>query len=178
MSVGLGIGARGSKLRLNAELRGRSPPASQPPAAHACRPHPSPLASPSASRPAQVTACRVARDRDSGRSRGFCHIEVATAEEADRIIAAGASMDGRPLRLDRAGSRGGDRRGPPGQSGGRSSFFDRDRDAAPPRSRFEDRGPRSGMMFGEVFGIAVWGRVVLFEAAQHVLSRHYYFLGV
>jgi RNA recognition motif-containing protein len=60
----------------------------------------------------QVESAAVVTDRDTGQSRGFGFVEMSTAEEADRAIAAfnGKDLDGRQLRVERAtasGSRGG-----------------------------------------------------------------------
>ncbi len=70
-----------------------------------------------------VESATVVTDRDSGRSRGFGFVEMATAEEAEQAITQlnGRELDGRRLSVDRAkapastprggGSRGGYGRG-------------------------------------------------------------------
>lgn len=68
-----------------------------------------------------VVDVRVITDRDSGQSKGFAFVEMATEEAARRAIAElnGVMLDNRALRLDEASERpGGGRSGPSG--GGRS----------------------------------------------------------
>ncbi len=61
----------------------------------------------------QVESAAVVTDRDTGRSRGFGFVEMATAEEAERAITQfnGKDLDGRQLRVEKAspssGARGG-----------------------------------------------------------------------
>jgi RNA recognition motif-containing protein len=52
----------------------------------------------------QVESAAVVTDRDTGRSRGFGFVEMATAEEADQAIAQfnGKDVDGRQLRVEKA----------------------------------------------------------------------------
>jgi RNA recognition motif-containing protein len=75
----------------------------------------------------RVTSAKVMMDRDSGRSKGFGFVEMATDEEAQAAIRAmnGASIDGRSLtvneakpREDRGGGGGGYGGGPGGGRGG------------------------------------------------------------
>lgn len=71
-----------------------------------------------------VESARVITDRETGRSKGFAFVEMATDEEARNVIEQfdGATCDGRPMRVSEAkpqtdrrsdgGSRGGfERRG-------------------------------------------------------------------
>ncbi|HEU4369615.1 MAG TPA: RNA-binding protein [Methylomirabilota bacterium] len=68
-----------------------------------------------------VESAAVVTDRDTGQSRGFGFVEMATAEEADRAIATfnGKELDGRQLRVEKATS-GGSRSA--GYGGSRSGF--------------------------------------------------------
>jgi RNA recognition motif-containing protein len=56
----------------------------------------------------QVESAAVVTDRDTGRSRGFGFVEMATTEEADQAIAQfnGKDLDGRQLRVEKASSGG------------------------------------------------------------------------
>jgi cold-inducible RNA-binding protein len=65
----------------------------------------------------QVESAAVVTDRETGRSRGFGFVEMATAEEADQAIAQfnGKDVDGRQLRVEKASAGG------PRNSGGGSS---------------------------------------------------------
>ena len=74
-----------------------------------------------------VTSAKVMMDRDSGRSKGFGFVEMATDEEAQAAIRAmnGVSLDGRAInvneakpREDRGGGGGGNRGGYGGGRGG------------------------------------------------------------
>jgi RNA recognition motif-containing protein len=73
----------------------------------------------------EVLETKIVNDRETGRSRGFGFVVMATAEAAQQAISRmnGAEVDGRPLRVDEAVDRprrsgafgsgpGGDRRGP------------------------------------------------------------------
>ena len=73
----------------------------------------------------QVESAAVVTDRDTGRSRGFGFVEMATAEEAERAIAQfnGKDLDGRQLRVEKAAAgsgRGSGEGRPRGGSGGPS----------------------------------------------------------
>ena len=52
----------------------------------------------------QVESAAVVTDRETGRSRGFGFVEMASAEEADQAIAQfnGKDLDGRQLRVEKA----------------------------------------------------------------------------
>lgn len=78
----------------------------------------------------QVTSVRILNDRETGRSRGFGFIEMATADDAQKAIDAlhGKDFMGRPLTVNEAreqaprtggGGFGGHR---DGASGGRGRF--------------------------------------------------------
>ena len=55
-----------------------------------------------------VQSAAVMTDRETGRSRGFGFVEMATEEEAARAIGAlnGSQLDGRMIRVDKATPRG------------------------------------------------------------------------
>ena len=73
-----------------------------------------------------VQGVRLMLDRDTGRSRGFAFVDMATAEEAQAAIQKwnGADLDGRALRVNLAedrregGGGGGGGRGGGGRGGG------------------------------------------------------------
>ena len=112
-----------------------------------------------------VESARVMTDRETGRSRGFAFVEMATEAEAERAIAglSGTTLDGRMIRIDKAmprgtgpvrpaGFRGAPGGGPPRTGGpprpgygqGRGGGYG-DRPAAPPME--EQRG-RAGQRRG------------------------------
>ena len=74
-----------------------------------------------------VRSAEVVMDRDSGRSKGFGFVEMATDEEAQKAIAAlnGAELGGRTLVVNEA--RPQEKRPFGGGGGGRSQGGDRDR---------------------------------------------------
>jgi cold-inducible RNA-binding protein len=55
----------------------------------------------------QVTSAQVIMDRDTGRSRGFGFVEMASSEEAQAAISTldGKDMDGRQLTVNLAKER-------------------------------------------------------------------------
>jgi RNA recognition motif-containing protein len=57
----------------------------------------------------QVESAAVVTDRETGRSRGFGFVEMATDEEADQAITQfnGKNLDGRQLRVEKASASGG-----------------------------------------------------------------------
>jgi RNA recognition motif-containing protein len=96
-----------------------------------------------------VASAVVMTDRQTGRSRGFGFVEMATPEEADRAIGGlnGSSLDGRMIRVDKATPRGtappgGPRRpmgAPPSRSPGVGAGFGAGQSQAPGRP--DARGP-------------------------------------
>jgi hypothetical protein len=73
----------------------------------------------------QVTEVKIMLDRDTGRSRGFAFVEMATDQDAQGAIQAmnGADLDGRPLKVNEAQPRqDGGGRGGFGGGGGRGGF--------------------------------------------------------
>jgi RNA recognition motif-containing protein len=69
-----------------------------------------------------VESASVVTDRDTGRSRGFGFVEMATSEEANEAVRRlnGTDLDGRQIKVEvaksgTAGGGGGDRR--PGRGG-------------------------------------------------------------
>jgi RNA recognition motif-containing protein len=55
-----------------------------------------------------VESAAVMTDRETGRSRGFGFVEMATTEEAERALGGlnGTNLDGRTIRVDKATPRG------------------------------------------------------------------------
>ena len=55
----------------------------------------------------EVTSAQVVEDRDTGRSRGFGFVEMASADEAQKAISAvdGSTVDGRQLKVNLAKER-------------------------------------------------------------------------
>jgi cold-inducible RNA-binding protein len=71
----------------------------------------------------KVSSAQVMMDRDTGRSRGFAFVEMASAADAQAAIKAmnGVELDGRALRVNEAEERkpgGGGGRGGGGGGGG------------------------------------------------------------
>jgi hypothetical protein len=112
-----------------------------------------------------VTSAAVMNDRETGRSRGFGFVEMATPEEADKAISGlnGTSLDGRTIRVDKATPRGSTPPRPAGGPGGSRAPY---QDRRPPMGggggggfgqRYADRGgspatpfdPRQGGGFGQ-----------------------------
>jgi len=120
----------------------------------------------------EVQSAAVMTDRETGRSRGFGFVEMATTEEAERAISSlnGHSLDGRMIRVDKATPRGAGGPRPP-RPGGPRPYGDRPAGAGfggprfggapgggPPRfgggpggggSRFGGGPPGGGGGFGE-----------------------------
>jgi RNA recognition motif-containing protein len=70
-----------------------------------------------------VETVTVVTDRDTGRSRGFGFVEMATPEEAESAISKlnGTSLDGRTIQVEKAKAPGTGGGGRPG-GGGRGGF--------------------------------------------------------
>jgi RNA recognition motif-containing protein len=68
----------------------------------------------------EVQSATVVTDRETGRSRGFGFVEMATNEEAEKAIARlnGQEVDGRRLQVEKAKESGGGARRPAGSGGG------------------------------------------------------------
>ena len=62
-----------------------------------------------------VESATIVTDRDTGRSRGFGFVEMATPEDADQAVNRlnGSSLDGRTIKVEKATGAG------PGGGGGR-----------------------------------------------------------
>jgi len=91
----------------------------------------------------EVSQVNVVKDRETGRSRGFAFVGMATDDAANAAIAAlnGKMVDGRQLKVAEANPRPERRSGPPpdrerGGSRGGDRGWGRDRD------RDRDRDPR------------------------------------
>jgi cold-inducible RNA-binding protein len=74
-----------------------------------------------------VESVTVATDRDTGRSRGFGFVEMATTEEANAAIAKlnGTDLDGRQIRVELSAPRGAKGGPPPRRGGGGGGGRDR-----------------------------------------------------
>ena len=72
----------------------------------------------------QVTKAQIVKDRDTGRSRGFGFVEMATEEDAQRAIDAmnNAPYQGRPLTVNIAKPREERPRGGSGGGGGGGGY--------------------------------------------------------
>lgn len=92
----------------------------------------------------EVLEAKVITDRETGRSRGFGFVTMATADLAQTATQEldGTMLDGRSIRVNEAQDRGGGggRRGGGGGGGGGGGYGGRDRN----RGGFEDRGDRGG----------------------------------
>src|SRR5207245_11476922 len=75
----------------------------------------------------EVMSAAVMTDRETGRSRGFRFLEMATTEEAEKAISSlnGTSLDGRMIRVDKATPRGAGGPRPPRPAGAPRPYGDR-----------------------------------------------------
>lgn len=93
-----------------------------------------------------VVKCHIAKDRETGKPRGFAFVEMSSAEETQAAISSldGHAINGRNMVVKLAEDRGGNKprsSGPP-----RDRNFNRDsrgpqRDSRPPRSENTDSRP-------------------------------------
>ena len=93
-----------------------------------------------------VQSAAVMTDRETGRSRGFGFVEMASEEEAERAISAlnGSSLDGRMIRVDKATPRGAG--GPPRPRPAGGGFAPRGPGGG---GGFAPRGPGGGGGYGQ-----------------------------
>ncbi len=100
----------------------------------------------------EVVEVKLMIDRESGQSRGFAFVTMATPEAAQNAIQKmnGADLDGRPLRVNEAEERR-ERSGAPGGGGG----FGR-RGGGGGGGGGHDRGDRGGRGGGERRGGNRW----------------------
>src|SRR5262245_2554589 len=118
-----------------------------------------------------VESASVVTDRDTGRSRGFGFVEMATPEEAEQAISRlnGTNLDGRTIQVEKAkapgtGGGGGDRRG--GGGGGRGGFGGGGgRGGSRGGGRWEGRSHTSG------FSVSCSTRAVVCRHADHSARR-------
>jgi RNA recognition motif-containing protein len=95
-----------------------------------------------------VQSAAVMMDRETGRSRGFGFVEMATTEEAERAMGAlnGSSLDGRIIRVDKATPRGSGPAPRPRPAGGPPGpRSDRPAGGGYPPPRYGDRPPAFGV---------------------------------
>lgn len=87
----------------------------------------------------EITRIQVMTDRDTGRSRGFAFVEMASDDEAAKAITAlnSKEVDGRALNVNEARPKP-ERSGPRGGGGGRGGSS-RDSYGGAPRQRREPR---------------------------------------
>ncbi len=97
----------------------------------------------------EVVEARLMTERETGRSRGFAFVEMATGEAATKAIEEmnGALLDGRPLRVNEAEARperGGGGGGFRGGGGGGGRGGDRGGGRGGDRGGRRDRGGGGG----------------------------------
>jgi len=98
----------------------------------------------------EVMSAAVMTDRETGRSRGFGFVEMATTEEAEKAISSlnGTSLDGRMIRVDKATPRGAGGPRPPRAAGGPRPYGDRPAGGGFGGPRFGGGGGGGGPRFG------------------------------
>jgi nucleolin len=70
-----------------------------------------------------VVDVRIAKDRDTGKSKGFCHVDFDASNAVEKAKGkAGEQLDGREIRVDASQPRQGGSGGGRGGSGGRGGF--------------------------------------------------------
>jgi len=94
----------------------------------------------------EISSVRIAYDKESGKSRGFGHVEFTSEEGVAKAIAlTGTEIAGRAIRVDYAGGRsGGGGGGGGGDRGGRGRGRGRGGDRGRGRGRGGDRGRGRG----------------------------------
>jgi nucleolin len=96
-----------------------------------------------------IESCRISMDRDTGRSKGFGHVDFADGDAVDKAVAlTGTDIAGRPIRVDYGGQNrgaGGSGRGGfgGGRGGARGGFYG-GRGGAGGRGGFGGRGGARG----------------------------------
>src|SRR5882762_3565148 len=98
----------------------------------------------------EVMSAAVMTDRETGRSRGFGLVEMATTEEAEKAISSlnGTSLDGRMFRVDKATPRGAGGPRPPRPAGASRPYGDRPAGGGFGGPRFGAGGGGGGPRFG------------------------------
>src|SRR5919197_287974 len=98
----------------------------------------------------EVMSAAVMTDRETGRSRCFGFVEMATTEEAEKAISSlnGTSLDGRMIRVDKATPRGAGGPRPPRPAGGPRPYGDRPAGGGFGGPRFGGGGGGGGPRFG------------------------------
>jgi hypothetical protein len=98
----------------------------------------------------EVMSAAVMTDRETGRSRGFGFVEMATTEEAEKAISSlnGTSLDGRMIRVDKATPRGAGGPRPPRPAGGPRPYGDRPAPGGGPGGPRFGAGGGGGPRFG------------------------------
>jgi len=71
-----------------------------------------------------VLVVRIAKDRDTGRVKGFAHVEFESGESVQKAVSKNGAieLEGRQLKVDASESKGGSSGGRGGFGGGRGGF--------------------------------------------------------